>query len=508
MSVAKDAWRLSALDLAATVRNGELTAREAVESGWEGPAALWEEEVHAVAHADAAARAAGAEAATRSGATGRLQGVPVLVKDNICTTDLPTTCGSKILSGYRPPYDATIIARLRAAGAVVTGKGNMDEFAMGSSTEFSCYGPTRNPYDLSRVPGGSSGGPAAAVAYGLCPLGLGADTGGSVRQPAAFCGVFGLKPTYGRLSRYGLVAFGSSLDQIGIFARHAGDVAEAYAVLAGPDPCDATTRGGPAPDVSGWEGGVKGRTFGWPANLWKEGVDREIVEGLEETAEALERAGAKRVTFDFMPGEFAVATYYLVATAEASSNLARFDGVRYGPRHPESADVLSLYTRTRSEGFGPEVQRRILLGTYALSAGYYDAYYLSAQRARTRIRREYEAAFARCDFMLLPASPTLPFRLGEKTDDPLAMYLSDIFTIGANLAGIPGLTVPVGLTSGIVGGIVGGIAGPALPRAVQLLGPDDSEPTLLAAGRVIEVRGDVARLARKHETEFAWPTKR
>jgi aspartyl-tRNA(Asn)/glutamyl-tRNA(Gln) amidotransferase subunit A len=312
--------------------------------------------------------------------------------------------------------------------------------------------------------------------------------------------VFGLKPTYGRLSRYGLVAFGSSLDQIGIFARHAGDVAEAYAALAGPDPCDATTRPAPVPDVSGWEGGVKGRTFGWPANLWKEGVEPEIVEGLDEAAAALERAGARRVTFDFMPGEFAVATYYLVATAEASSNLARFDGVRYGPRHPGSTDVRSLYTRTRSAGFGPEVQRRILLGTYALSAGYYDAYYLTAQRARTRIRREYEAAFARCDFMLLPASPTLPFRLGEKTEDPLAMYLSDIFTIGANLAGIPGLTVPVGLTAAN--------GRPPLPRAVQLLGPDDSEPALIAAGRVIEVRGDVARLGREHQAEFAWPTKR
>ncbi len=501
MSAAKDAWRLSALELAARVRAGDLSAGEAVESGWEGPATRWEQDVHAVVHSDPVARAAGATAARNGpgGSGGPLLGVPVLVKDNICTTELPTTCASRILAGYRPPYDATIIARLRAAGAVVTGKGNMDEFAMGSSTEYSCYGPTRNPYDLERVPGGSSGGPAAAVAYGLCALGLGSDTGGSVRQPAAFCGVFGLKPTYGRLSRYGLVAFGSSLDQIGIFARHAGVVAEAYAALAGSDPCDATTRGGPTPDVSGWEGGVRGRTFGWPANLWKEGVEPEIVVGLEEAAAALERAGARRVTFDFMPGEFAVATYYLVATAEASSNLARFDGVRYGPRHPASTDVRSLYTRTRSEGFGPEVQRRILLGTYALSAGYYDAYYLTAQRARTRIRREYEAAFARCDFMLLPASPTLPFRLGEKTEDPLAMYLSDIFTIGANLAGIPGLTVPVGLTAGN--------GRPPLPRAVQLLGPDDSEAALIAAGRVIEVRGDVALLARKHQTEFAWPMK-
>ncbi|HZJ72625.1 MAG TPA: Asp-tRNA(Asn)/Glu-tRNA(Gln) amidotransferase subunit GatA, partial [Planctomycetota bacterium] len=378
---------------------------------------------------------------------GRLAGVPVVVKDNLCTVDYPTTCGSKILAGWRSPYDATVITRLREAGAVITAKGNMDEFAMGSSTEFSSYGPTRNPYDLARVPGGSSGGPAAAVAYGLAPVGLGSDTGGSVRQPAAFCGVYGLKPTYGRLSRYGLVAFGSSLDQVGIFARHAGDVARTYAALAGPDPYDATTRAGAPPDVSGWDTGVAGLAFGWPANLWKEGVDPEVVAGLEEAAARLERAGARRVPMEFLPGEFAVATYYLVATAEASSNLARFDGVRYGFRHPDSPDVAALYTRSRSAGFGPEVQRRILLGTYALSAGYYDAFYLKAQKARTRIRHEYAQAFARCDFLLLPAAPTLAFRLGEKTADPLAMYLSDVFTIGANLAGIPGLTVPVGLAA-------------------------------------------------------------
>jgi len=500
VSGANEAWRLSAGALARAVRAGRLAIGDAVESGWRGPAERWEREVHAVAHADAGGRAVGSRAAGQVASAAPLRGVPVLVKDNLCTTELPTTCASKILAGYQPPYDATVIARLRAAGAVVTGKGNMDEFAMGSSTEYSCYGPTRNPFDLERVPGGSSGGPAAAVAYGLCPVALGSDTGGSVRQPAAFCGVFGLKPTYGRLSRYGLVAFGSSLDQVGIFARHAGDVALTYAALAGPDPLDASTRPGTPPEVSGWDHGVRGRTFGWPTNLWREGVDREIVEALEEAAASLERAGATRIALEFLPGEFAVATYYLVATAEASSNLARFDGVRYGPRHPESGDVRALYTRTRSEGFGPEVQRRILLGTYALSAGYYDAYYLTAQRARTRIRREYETAFARCDMMLLPASPTLPFKLGEKTEDPLAMYLSDIFTIGANLAGIPGLTVPVGLTAKN--------GKPPLPRAVQLLGPDDSEGTLLAAGRVIEVKGDATRLPRDHETEFAWPTMR
>ena len=497
-----EAWRLSATRLAARVAAGEVAVEDAVESGWTGPAATWEPDVHAVVHADPEARAAGVRAhaaAARSAhaALGPLAGVPVIVKDNLCTIEYPTTCASKILDGWRSPYDATVVRRLREAGAVITAKGNMDEFAMGSSTEFSAYGPTRNPYDLARVPGGSSGGPAAAVAYGLAPIGLGSDTGGSVRQPAAFCGVYGLKPTYGRLSRYGLVAFGSSLDQVGIFARHAGDVAGAYAALAGPDPFDATTRRSEPPDVSAWDAGVRGLRFGWPANLWKEGVDAEVVAGLDDAAERLERAGAVRVPLTFLPGTFAVATYYLVATAEASSNLARFDGVRYGFRHPDAPDVGALYTRTRSAGFGPEVQRRILLGTYALSAGYSERFYLKAQKARTHIRHEYAQAFARCDVLLLPAAPTLAFRLGEKVDDPLAMYLSDIFTIGANLAGIPGLTVPVGLAAG----------SPRLPRAVQLLGPMDAEPVLLRAGRAIEVGGDTARLAREHETEFAWPGK-
>ncbi len=489
----RDLWRLPAAELAARVASGAASAGEAVESGWREAAPAWEPDVKAVVHADPEARAAGARAVRG----GPLAGVPVVVKDNLCTTDYPTTCGSRMLAGWRSPYDATVIARLREAGAVIAAKGNMDEFAMGSSTEFSAYGPTRNPHDLERVPGGSSGGPAAAVAYGLAPLGLGSDTGGSVRQPAAFCGVFGLKPTYGRLSRYGLVAFGSSLDQVGIFARHAGDVALAYSVLAGPDPYDATTRPGPPPDVSGWDSGVRGLRFGWPANLWREGVEPDVVAGLEEAAARLERAGAARVPLEFLPGEFAVAAYYLVATAEASSNLARFDGVRYGLRAPGSADLAALYTRSRSAGFGPEVRRRILLGTYALSAGYYDAYYLKAQRARTRIRREYAGAFARCDFLLMPAAPTLAFRLGEKTEDPLAMYLSDLFTLGANLAGIPGLTCPVGRSAGVR----------PLPRAVQLLGPPDAEPALLRAARAIEAGGDPARLGRAHVAEAAWPER-
>lgn len=488
-----DLWKLSATSLAARVRAGETSPEAAVEAGWHGPAAEWEAQVHAVVHSDGASRRSAAAAADRSGP---LAGVPVLVKDNICTTDHPTTCCSRILAGYRAPYDATVITRLRASGAVVVGKGNMDEFAMGSSTEHSCYGPTRNPFDLTRVPGGSSGGPAAAVAYGLVPVSLGSDTGGSVRQPAAFCGVFGLKPTYGRFSRYGLVAFGSSLDQVGVFARHAGDIATVYTALAGPDPFDATTRQSVPPDVSDWDTGVKGLRFGWPANLWKAGVDPLIVHALERSAAAFERAGAARVPFEFLPGESGVAAYYLIATAEASSNLARFDGVRFGHRSSDAADVRALYTNTRSEGFGPEVRRRILLGTYALSSGYYDAYYLKAQQARSHIRQEYAQAFSRCDFMLLPATPSLAFRLGEKTDDPLAMYLSDVFTIGANLAGIPGLAVPTGVSD------------QGLPTAVQLLGPEDSEPVLLRAGRVLEVAGDTTRLSREHESGFLWPTKR
>jgi aspartyl-tRNA(Asn)/glutamyl-tRNA(Gln) amidotransferase subunit A len=490
--VSAPAWTRSARAIAAAVGSGALPAGEAVESGWDGPARTWERDVHAVVSSDREARHAAA--ATVRG--GPLAGVPVLVKDNLCTTDYPTTCASRILQGWTSPYDATVIRRLREAGAVVVGKGNMDEFAMGSSTEFSCHGPTRNPWDLARVPGGSSGGPAAAVAYGLVPLALGSDTGGSVRQPAAFCGVYGLKPTYGRLSRYGLVAFGSSLDQVGVFARTAGDVALAYASLAGPDPFDATTRPGPPPDVSGWDAGVAGLRFGWPANLWSRGVDGAIVDALDRAAAALERAGAVRVPLEFLPGDSGVAAYYLVATAEASSNLARFDGVRYGHRSTRAADVRALHVHTRSEGFGPEVQRRILLGTYALSSGYYDAYYLRAQRARTRVRREYAAAFARCDLLLMPVTPTPAFRLGEKTDDPLAMYLSDVFTIGANLAGIPGLSVPMGLDPA------------GLPVGVQLLGPEDGEPALLRAARVLEVGGDPGRLDRRHETEAVWPTKR
>jgi len=488
---AANPWREPARRVAAAVRAGTLGPGDAGESGFAGPFERWERDVHAVLASDGEARRRAADAADRGGP---LAGVPVLLKDNLCTVDHPTTCGSRILEGWRSPYDATAVRRLREAGAVVVGKGNMDEFAMGSSTEFSAWGPTRNPYDLTRVPGGSSGGPAAAVAYGLVPVALGSDTGGSVRQPAAFCGVFGLKPTYGRYSRYGLVAFGSSLDQVGVFTRHVGDLAAVHEVLAGPDPFDASSRPGPPPPVRDWNEGVRGVRFGWPEALWREGVDPSLVEALERAARALERGGAVRVPLEFLPGTFAVATYYLLATAEASSNLARFDGVRYGLRHA-ATDVVEMVSRTRGEGFGPEVRRRILLGTYALSAGYHDEFYGKAQRARTRIVEEYAAAFARCELMLLPASPTLAFRLGEKTEDPLAMYLSDVFTLGANLAGIPGLSVPMGPAPG------------GLPTAVQLLGPADAEPLLLRAARTLETGGEDG-WGPDDEREFAWPGNR
>jgi aspartyl-tRNA(Asn)/glutamyl-tRNA(Gln) amidotransferase subunit A len=486
---AADAWRLPARAIARAVRERRLEPEAAAEAGFDGPGARWERDVHALLAADPGARRAAARAVDRAAP---LAGVPVVLKDNLCTVDHPTTCGSRILEGWRSPYDATVVRRLRDAGAVVVGKGNMDEFAMGSSTEWSAFGPTRNPHDLTRVPGGSSGGPAAAVAYGLAPVALGSDTGGSVRQPAAFCGVLGLKPTYGRLSRWGLVAFGSSLDQVGIFARHVGDLAEVYAAIAGPDPFDASARPDAAPDVRGWNAGVRGLRFGWPANLWREGVEPPLVAALERAAGTLERAGASRVPFEFLPGTYAVATYYLLATAEASSNLARFDGIRYGRRHA-SGDLGELYARSRGEGFGPEVKRRILLGTYALSAGYHEQFYDRAQRARTRLVAEYREAFGRCDLMLLPAVPSLPFRLGEKTADPLAMYLSDVFTLGANLAGIPGLSVPLGP------------APDGLPTSVQLLGPADAEPALLRAARALELSGDPARHSSEEEREPAWP---
>ena len=411
-----------------------------------------------------------------------LAGVPLVVKDVLDLQGLPTTCGSKILEGYRPPFTATALDRLEKAGAIVLGKTNMDEFAMGSSTENSAYKKTRNPWDLTRVPGGSSGGSAAAVAAGMAPLGLGTDTGGSIRQPAAFCGVYGLKPTYGRVSRYGLVAFASSLDQIGPLARSVEDLALAATALFGPDDQDATSAQEPVPDLEAARAAsAQGLRIGVPWDFLEKGVDEAALGAFRASLAVLEAQGARTVPVSLPHAPHAIATYYIVATAEASSNLARFDGVRYGLRAP-AADLQSMYGDTRDRGFGAEVKRRIILGTFVLSSGYYDAYYLRAQKVRTLIRRDFEAAFESCDVVATPTTPTPAFRLGEKTDDPLQMYLADIFTVPANLAGLPALSVPGGFVSG-------------LPVGLQLLGRPFDEATLLRAAAAHEA-GTTHHLAR------------
>ncbi len=423
-----------------------------------------------------------ARAVDRALAEGRpapaLAGVPVAIKDVLEIEGLPTTCGSRILEAYRPPFTATAVARLEAAGAVVLGKTNMDEFAMGSSTENSAYKKTKNPWDLTRVPGGSSGGSAAAVAARTAPLALGTDTGGSIRQPAALCGVVGLKPTYGRVSRYGLVAFASSLDQIGPFARTVEDVALAASVLCGHDPLDSTSASLSVPDfTAALAGGGRGARIGVPWGFLKEGVDEGQMARFREALSVLEKAGARLVEVQLPHLPHAIATYYIVATAEASSNLARYDGVRYGLRAKDPADLGRLYGETRDRGFGPEVKRRIILGTFVLSSGYYDAYYLRAQKVRTLIRRDFERVFEACDVVATPTSPVPAFRFGEKADDPLQMYLADIFTVPANLAGIPGLAIPCGFAAG-------------LPAGLQLLARPFDEETLLRLGAAYQAGTD------------------
>lgn len=413
-----------------------------------------------------------AEDIAKGGHHGVLTGLPVAVKDNICVRGMQASCGSHILGDYHPPYNATVIERLVDAGAVIIGKTNCDEFAMGSSNENSAFGPVRNPWDTTRVPGGSSGGSAAAVAAGIVPVALGSDTGGSVRQPASLCGVLGLKPTYGRNSRYGLVAFASSLDQIGIFAREVNDVARVLGVIAGRDPRDSTTADVTVPDYTAalkgdLKGDLKGARIGFSAALFGKGLDEEVGTKVKDVVDVYRELGAEIVEVDLPNASYAIAVYYIIATAEASSNLARFDGVRYGFRAEETPELRQMYRKTREEGFGPEVKRRIMLGTYVLSAGYYDAYYRKAQQVRTLIKNDFLNAFKNCDAIITPTAPTPAFALGEKVDDPLAMYLNDIYTVTANLAGIPGLSVPCGLSS------------ERLPIGFQLLGPYWSEPRLL-----------------------------
>jgi len=399
---------------------------------------------------------------------GPLAGLPIAVKDNICTAKGATTCGSRILQNFRSPYDAHVVERLLEAGAIIVGKTNLDEFAMGSSTENSAFRKTRNPWQLERVPGGSSGGSAAAVAARMVPAAIGTDTGGSIRQPAAFCGVTGLKPTYGRVSRYGLVAYGSSLDQIGPITVDARDAALLLAVIAGHDVRDSTCVDEPVPDYAArLEGLDRPLRIGLAAEYFGEGLDDEVRRAVSEAVEVLKSLGAEVVEVSLPHLEYAVACYYIVATAEASSNLARYDGVHYGYRSPNATDYIDVYCASRQEGFGAEVKRRIMLGTFTLSSGYYDAYYLKALKVRTLIKRDFERAFEKVDVIVSPTSPTPAWRLGEKIDDPLSMYLADIYTISANLAGIPAVSIPCGFSSD------------GLPIGMQLMGRHFAEDRLL-----------------------------
>ncbi len=487
---------LSVGALASAVARGELSAVEVAKSTLERIHAGRDLNAFLYVNDEAVlANAAELDARRARGESlGPLAGVPVAIKDALCTLDAPTTAGSRILTrrgpdgkptgpehGFRPPYDATSVARLRTAGALLVGKTNMDEFAMGSSGENSAFGPAKNPVDPTRAPGGSSSGSAVAVAAGMALGALGSDTGGSIRQPASLCGVVGVKPSYGRVSRYGLIAFASSLDQVGPFARDVEGAAHLLAAIAGADPHDSTAAEVPVADyVAACGRDVKGLRVGLPQEYFAEGLDPEVERAVREALRKLEGDGATIKPVTLPHTRYGVATYYIVATAEASSNLARFDGVRFGLRiEPERGDLTAMYGSTRDAGFGQEVKRRILLGTYVLSAGYYDAYYRKAQRVRTLIRRDFDAAFAEVDVIAAPTSPTPAFRLGEKIDDPLAMYLADVYTLPASLAGIAALSVPCGATAATE-------SRPALPVGLQLLAPAFGEARLFSAAAAVE----------------------
>lgn len=468
---------MSAVDIASAVRAGTKKARKVVE---ESLAAIdvRESELHAfnyVMRDEALARADQVDEQVAAGNDpGPLAGVPVVLKDNMCTAGVKTTCSSRILENWVPPYDATVVTKLAAAGAIIIGKTNLDEFAMGGSTENSAFGVTKNPHDTTRVAGGSSGGSAAAVAAGFAPLGLGSDTGGSIRQPASLCGVVGFKPTYGLVSRYGLVAFASSLDQIGPFSTTVADAAALLQVIAGYDPMDSTSIDRAVPDyASSLDQGVEGLRVGVITEMMGEGIAPEVAERVRKAAEALEKQGAKVGEASVPASNYGLSAYYIIAPAEASSNLARYDGVRYGLR-VDGDNLNQMNDRTRAAGFGPEVKRRIMLGTYALSSGYYDAYYGKAQKVRTLITRDFESAYQQYDLLLAPTSPTTAFKIGEKAGDPLSMYLADVCTIPSNLAGHPGMNVPYGVDS------------QNLPIGVQILGPALSEQTIIRAGAVLE----------------------
>ena len=472
-----DLYALTIHEAARMLTTREVSSRELTQAALDRIAAV-DERVHAylcVTAEVALAAADAADARIRAGDVTPLTGIPMALKDVLCTAGVVTTCGSRMLETFVPPYDATVVERLAGAGAVSLGKTNMDEFAMGSSTENSAFGPTRNPWDLGRVPGGSSGGSAAATAAGEGLFSLGSDTGGSIRQPAALCGIVGLKPTYGRVSRYGLVAFASSLDQIGPFTRDVADMAVVMYVIAGHDPRDATSVPLPVPDyTAALTGDLHGLRVGVPMEYFPEGLDQGTRAAVTRAINQLIDLGA---TVDWevsLPSTgAALAVYYIIAPSEASANLARYDGVKYGYANQSGSSMWENMELTRQHGFGDEVKRRIMLGTYALSAGYYDAYYLKAQQVRTLIRREFDAAFARCDVLVTPTAPGVAFRLDEKTADPVQMYLNDVFTLPVNIAGLPGLSVPCGLVDG-------------LPVGLQFIGRPFDEMTLLRAGHAYQ----------------------
>jgi aspartyl-tRNA(Asn)/glutamyl-tRNA(Gln) amidotransferase subunit A len=471
-------WELPAAELGEKIARKEVSAREAVDAHLARIEAL-DDSVNAfLTLTPEVARATADDVDRRIEAgekLGPLAGVPLALKDILCVDGVRTTAGSKILESYVPPYDATVVKKLNAAGIPIVGKANLDEFAMGSSTENSAYGPSHNPWDLARVPGGSSGGSAAAVAAGFAPLGIGTDTGGSIRQPASLCGVVGVKPTYGLVSRYGLLAFASSLDQVGPFARTVEDAAMLLDVIAGHDTFDATSIPGARPDYrAGLSEGVSGLRIGVVSDwIEGEGVEPGVSEKVRAAIDALAGLGAEIGEISLPSFRYALSAYYLIAPAECSSNLARYDGVRWGLRAPNAKDVIEMNVKSRTAGFGEEVKRRIMLGTYALSAGYYDAYYGKAQQVRTLVIRDFDKAYEKFDVLLGPTSPTTAFKIGEKTDDPLAMYLNDVFTIPSNLAGAAAISVPCGLSDG-------------LPVGLQLLGPPQSEALLFKVAYAYE----------------------
>ena len=476
--------QLTIHELQEKIKNGQTSAVQIAESVFSRIAAV-EEKVHSyirLMQEEALAAAARADQDIKKGQIQQLTGIPVALKDIVCTKGITTTCGSHILHNFVPPYDATVVEKLRAAGAVFVGKANMDEFAMGSSTETSYFGVTRNPWDLERIPGGSSGGSAAAVAADECIASIGSDTGGSIRQPAALCGVVGLKPTYGRVSRFGLIAFASSLDQIGPFTKDAEDCAIMMNVLAGFDSRESTSVPAAVPDYRQFVGrDIQDWKIGIPKEYFVAGVDPEVSAAILQAIKVIEKSGGRCIDISLPHTDYCLAVYYIIAPAEASSNLARYDGIRYGLRAAEGGDLLDVYKKTRMQGFGAEVKRRIMIGTYALSAGYYDAYYKKASQVRALIRQDFAQALKKCDVILTPTTPTPAFKIGEKTDNPLQMYLSDIFTISTNLAGIPGISVPCGYTAA------------GLPIGVQFLAGHFEEGKLIQIASVYEKNANIEK---------------